>query len=97
MPSVIEILTFRLLATSDVDAFVAVDRRVQTDVAYQCPGLLRRTIARNGDRWLVLQIWTSSDACADGARSFESSALHTTFMALVDPSTITVERFGDVA
>jgi hypothetical protein len=93
---VIEIMTFRLRDTLDVDDFLAVDRRVQTEVAYQCPGLLRRTIARNGDRWLVLQIWGSADACADGADALASSTPFATFMAFVDPSTVSVERFGDV-
>jgi hypothetical protein len=94
---VIEIMTFRLRDASDVDAFLAIDARVQTEVAYQCRGLLRRTIARDGDRWLVLQIWASPDACDDGARSFESSALAERFMAFVDAATVTVDRFGDVA
>ena len=97
VPSVIEFTTFRLHVMSDVDAFLAIDARVQTEVAYRCPGLLRRTIARDGDRWLVLQIWASADACAAGARTFESSPLFAPFMSLIDPSTIAVDRFGDVA
>lgn len=90
-------MIFRLRHTSDVGDFLAVDERVQTEVAYQCPGLLRRTIARNGDRWLVLQSWASADACAHGADTASSSPLFATFMAFVDPSTVTVERFGDVS
>ena len=90
-------MIFRLHVASDIDAFLAIDGRVQTEVSYQCPGLVRRTIARDGDRWLVLQIWASADACAAGARTFESSPLSAPFMSLIDPSTITVDRFGDVA
>lgn len=97
MPIVIEIMTFRLRDQSDVDAFLAIDARVQTEVAYQCPGLLRRTIARDGDRWLVLQIWASPEACERGAGSLTSSTLAELFMAFVDPSTVSVDRFGDAA
>ncbi len=97
MPIVIEIMTFRLRDQSDVDAFLAIDARVQTEVAYQCQGLLRRTIARDSDRWLVLQIWASPEACERGAGALASSALAEIFMAFVDPSTVSVDRFGDAA
>ena len=46
-----------LLAASIV---LALDRRLQTEVAYQQPGLLRRTTARGEDgSWLVIQLWRS--------------------------------------
>jgi hypothetical protein len=93
---VIEIITFRLRAGADVEAFLALDSRVQTEVAYQCAGLLRRTIARDGDRWLVLQIWATPEACAQGERALASSELGPTFMSFVETSTLTVDRFGDV-
>ena len=92
----IEITTFRLRARGDVDEFLLADGRVQTEVAYQCPGLLRRTIARDGDRWLVLQMWASAQACIDGENTFVSSAAGSTFMTFVDPSTVSVDRFGSV-
>ncbi len=89
-------MIFRLHPDADVDAFLAADRSVQTEVAYQCAGLLRRTLARDGDRWLVLQLWASPDACADGARAFESSQPGRSFLGFVESDTITVDRFGDV-
>ncbi len=87
-------MTFRLRSDADVDAFLAADRSVQTEVAYQCTGLLRRTLARDGDRWLVLQIWSSPDACADGERVFRSSRQGRSFLGLVEPHTIAVDRFA---
>jgi hypothetical protein len=93
---VIEIITFGLRADADVEAFLAIDGRVQTEVAYQCAGLLRRTIARNDDRWLVLQIWATSEACAQGERALASSSLGRTFMSFVETSTLAVDRFGEV-
>jgi heme-degrading monooxygenase HmoA len=58
MPA-IEITTFRLRADADEGAFVAEDARVQTEVAYRQPGLLRRTLARadDGSGWAVVTVW----------------------------------------
>ena len=93
----IEILTFRLREDADVVAFLEIDGWVQTGVAYRCAGLLRRTIARNGDRWLVLQSWATPEACKAGRSAFESSAVGQRFLEFVDDSSVSVERFGDVA
>ncbi len=92
----IELVTFRLRAGADVGEFLLADSRVQTEVAYQCPGLLRRTIAREGDRWLVLQMWASAQAGIDGEQTFISSVAGSTFMTFVDTSTFSVDRFGSV-
>jgi hypothetical protein len=93
---VIEIMTFQLRPGADVEAFLAADRRVQTEVAYQSPGLLRRTLARADDRWLVLKIWANLQACDDGAHAFATSALGANFMSYVEPSTLSIDRYGDV-
>ena len=51
---IIEHRTFRLAAGSDEAAFLAADRRVQTEVVPFQHGFIRRTTARNDDgRWLV--------------------------------------------
>jgi hypothetical protein len=94
---VIEIMTFRLRPDVDAGDFLALDGRVQTEVAYQCNGLLRRTTARDGDRWLVLQIWATPEACLDAARGLEASTLGRQFTTLIDQATLTVERFGPAA
>lgn len=96
MPGVIEIITFRLRPDVDAADFLAVDGRVQTEVAYQRGGLLRRTTARDGDRWLVLQIWATPEACLDASGMLESSAAGREFTAMIAPETWTVERFGPV-
>jgi len=71
----IEHQTFRLRAGVDEDAFVAIDARVQTEVVYQQPGLVRRTTARGADGdWLVETWWNGeppslSDPLLDEWRS----------------------------
>jgi hypothetical protein len=86
--------TFRLAAGADESAFRAADRRVQTELAYQEDGLLRRTTARSDDgTWMVLEIWRS-DADADaGAAHRDGHAAQEGFLAAVDPATVRRTRF----
>ncbi len=96
MPGVIEVVTFRLADGVDESAFRDVDGRVQVEFVYQQPGVLRRTLGRCDDRWLVLQVWTSR-AAADAAKAaFDASALGAEFMALVDGDSLAVERYEGV-
>jgi hypothetical protein len=63
--SVVETLTFALVDGTDVEAFLASDRRVQTELMPNHPGFLRRTTARQGDEWLVVVLWaTQAEATA---------------------------------
>lgn len=94
---VIEIMTFELRADVNAEGFVETDARVQTEVAYRCPGLLRRTLARNADRWLVVQVWASPEDGRVGRSVLESSALGQRFLEFVDGSTVSVELFDNVA
>jgi len=91
---VLETMTFRLAAGADEEAFLAVDKRLQTDFAYQQPGLLRRTTAHSVDgQWIVLDLWASAadaDACAV---RWESDPIAAEFMAFVDRDTVTVVRY----
>ena len=67
--TVIETFSFRLPTNADEAGFLAADARIQTEVAYQQPGLVRRTTARGHDgEWLVLTLWESPDAAEVGAR-----------------------------
>ena len=91
---VIEIMRFRLPPGAGEAAFLAADRRVQQDFAYQQPGLLRRTTAR-GERgdWIVIDLWRSAaDADACDAR-WEHDEVAQAFMSLLDRSSVSVERY----
>lgn len=93
-PAVIEILTFRLAAGADETDFLEADRAVQTEFAYQQPGLLRRTTARGADgSWLVIDIWRSledADACN---RIWGQDEWTSRFMSLVDTSSVRTARY----
>lgn len=94
---VIELMHFRLLAGTHDKDFLAADRRLQTEFAYQQPGLLRRTTARtkNG-QWLVIDYWRTdgdADACAE---QWDEDPIAQSFMDLIDRSSVQVQRFWTV-
>jgi hypothetical protein len=91
---VVEIMTFRLRAGASEANFLEADGRVQTEFAYQQPGMVRRTTARGeeGD-WVVVDFWRSArdaDACLEG---WHREPAPLAFMALVDEGTVRVQRF----
>ncbi|HEX3425412.1 MAG TPA: hypothetical protein VHT30_04725 [Acidimicrobiales bacterium] len=94
----IEILHFRLAADADEAAFLGADRRVQTEFAYQQPGLLRRTTARGGDgEWIVIDLWRSvadADAC-DAVWGRDPTTAR--FMSFLDPASVRTERYQPLA
>jgi hypothetical protein len=90
-------MQFRLRAETSENDFLATDRRLQTDFAYQQPGLLRRTTARsNNGQWLVIDYWRTeadADACAE---RWEQDQIAQSFMDLIDRTSIRVERFWTI-
>jgi hypothetical protein len=98
--AVIETMTFRLAAGVDEAAFLAADKRLQSDFAYQQPGLVRRTTARGvGDRageWIVVDLWRDGDAADDAAARWDDDPVAREFMAHVDRSTVEVRRYVDL-
>lgn len=90
--AVVEVTAFTL--SGDEQAFRAVDARMQTDFAYQQPGLLRRTTARGDDgQWLVLTLW-SDDASADvAARNAVDNTIAREFASYAAPDSMRTKRF----
>lgn len=92
--AVIETMTFRLRPGADESQFRAVDQRVQTDFAYQQPGLLRRTTARgpHGD-WLVVDLWASEQEADAMSARWDAAPLPAEFMSYVDAASVDVRRY----
>jgi hypothetical protein len=91
---VIEIMRFRLTEQADDQAFEAADRRVQTEFAYQQPGLLRRTLARaEGGEWIVIDVWHSKEDAERCAEAWEGDLATAEFMSFVDAGTVSVGRY----
>ncbi len=98
--AVIDVTTFHLRDGADVDAFVVADAALQSEFAYQQPGLLRRTTARNDDgTWLVLSVWASPSHADAGAAALGSPVepTVTAWSAFVDESTVVSARFTELA
>ena len=93
----IELHAFRLVAGADEEAFVACDKRVQTDFAYQQPGLLRRTTARGSDGgWVVIHLWTSEQAADEARARAASDPTVEEWTGFVDPVTLRSGRWFEL-
>ncbi len=90
----IETLEFRLREGADEEAFLACDKRLQTEFAYQQPGLLRRTTARGADgRWIVIDLWASGEAADACDARWETDPLACQFMDYIDRTTVRTSRW----
>ena len=93
-------MTFRLVDGADEAAFMAVDKRLQSDFAYQQPGLVRRTTARgSGDHageWIVIDLWRSAEDADVCAAKWDQDALAQELMSFVDAASVEVRRYTDL-
>jgi heme-degrading monooxygenase HmoA len=94
---VIEITRFRLVEGADEEQFLRADRELQEHFAYQQPGLLRRTTARDGGgNWVVVDLWRSAADAEAGAAAWDRSPQVRAFMRLVEPSSFGTERYQEI-
>ena len=92
--AVIETMTFALRPDADEEAFLAADRRVQVEFAYQQPGLLRRTTARDrAGGWIVVDLWRSDDDADAMGERWDTAPAPAALMAFVATGTVQVHRY----
>ena len=90
--AVLEVCTFTSAAGEQ--EVRAADARMQTEFAYQQPGLRRRTTARDdAGRWCVVTLWAGIDDAERADRAAEGDEVARAFWALADAGTVRVERF----
>jgi heme-degrading monooxygenase HmoA len=94
MVSIVEITTFRLAEGVTDDSFLALDRRVQTDLVPNQPGFMRRTTARHGEDWLVVTLWASEDAAGAFQRAVERDPLQCAFEQAAEAGTFHLARYA---
>lgn len=93
----IEFMEFCLREGVDEEAFLSCDKRLQTEFAYQQPGLLRRTTARGGDgRWVVIDLWASAEAADACDARWGSDPVAREFMSHVDPGSVRTSRWFEL-
>jgi hypothetical protein len=98
--ALIETMTFKLREGADETAFLTVDQRLQSDFAYQQPGIIRRTIApgrgAHTDEWIVIDLWSNAESADACAQRWESDPLAQEFMAFLDRESVDVRRYEDL-
>jgi hypothetical protein len=91
----IEILKFRLVPGADEAAFLAADRRLQTEFAYQQPGLMRRTTGRGADgEWIVIDIWRTEAEASAADERWREDPVADEFMAFIDRASVRTGRYA---
>jgi heme-degrading monooxygenase HmoA len=91
--SIVEVTTFRLAEGVTDGSFLALDRRIQTELVPNEPGFLRRTTARHGDEWLVLTLWASDADAAAFQRAVDGHPLQAEFEQAVEAGTLHLTRY----
>jgi hypothetical protein len=91
--SVVETTTFRLVAGTKEDEFLASDRRVQNELVPNQPGFMRRTTARRGEEWLVVTLWYSEQNAFDCAAVATGHPVQLEFESHIEPGSITTSRY----
>jgi heme-degrading monooxygenase HmoA len=91
--SIVEITTFRLAEGVTDEAFLALDRRIQTELVPNQPGFARRTTARHGDEWAVVTLWASDEAAAAYQRTVEGHPLQVQLERDVEAGSFHLTRY----
>ena len=93
----IEIMKFRLAPFVEEDDFLRADRALQEGFAYHQPGLMRRTTARDDKgSWIVIDVWRSDADADECAARWDADPIAQRFMALLDDSTTSIERYAQL-
>jgi heme-degrading monooxygenase HmoA len=92
--SVVEVATFRLAKGTDVGSFLALDKRVQTELVPNQPGFLRRTTARRDADWLVVTLWASEGAAAAFAVASAGDPVRVEFEGSLEPGSLMTSRYS---
>jgi hypothetical protein len=94
---VIETMRFRLAHGVTEADFLAADKALQQEFAYQQPGLLRRTTARGEGGWIVVDLWASADDARACEQRWDDDPHAQRFMSLIDPASVEVGRYEEMA
>jgi heme-degrading monooxygenase HmoA len=91
--SIVEITTFRLAEGVTDESFLALDKRIQTELVPNRPGFWRRTTARHGDDWLVVTLWASDSDAAAYQRAVEDHPLQAELGRALEAGTAHLTRY----
>jgi heme-degrading monooxygenase HmoA len=92
--SIVEVTTFRLAEGVTDASFLALDRRLQTELVPNQPGFMRRTTARHGEDWLVVTLWSTEEAAGAFQRAVEKHPLQVEFGHAVEAGSYHLARYA---
>jgi hypothetical protein len=93
---IIELMAFSLKGGADEAAFIAADKRLQAEFAYQQPGMMRRTTARSDNNWIVLDLWDTEEHAEACSQKWDGDPIAAEFMSFVDGATVRSKRYEDL-
>lgn len=91
--SIVEVTTFQLAEGVAGGDFLALDKRIQTELVPNQQGFVRRTTARHGDDWLVVTLWASDADAAGFQRRVEGHPLQSEFERAVEAGSFHLTRY----
>jgi len=91
--SVVEVTSFTLAHGANEDSFLALDRRVQTELIPNQPGFMRRTTARRGERWVVVTLWGTEDAAAAFEAASFDHPIQVEFDGHLETGSVEIHRY----
>ncbi len=97
-PYAIELVNYRLVEGTDIDAFLAICRQVGEEFTAAQPGFLHREIGRNDDgTWLIAATWKSADDARNSISNIDTIPdMVKTYMSMIDRDTLTRSIFDIV-
>ena len=91
---VVEIARFRLAAGAAEQSFLNENRRVQAEYMPRQAGFVSRQLARSdGGEWVAVVHWRNAADADAGAQGFMAAPATQGFMKLLDPSSMTIDRY----
>lgn len=89
---VIEVVRFATADGVEVAQVLDAEAKVHRSMLSTCRGLRRRTVGQRDGSWIAVNLWV------DDAAANQESAVRAVepLQALLDPSSLSVERFDDL-
>lgn len=94
--AVVEVVTLKLKPGTSVETFRDIDQRIATEHVARQPGFVaRESVPGANGTWLVIVHWRSTADAQASMNTFEKAPAAAAFMALVEPGSMKMTRYGE--
>ena len=95
MAQTIEIVRFRLQASTTREEFLAKNKEVEQNVLMKMPGIISRETAQNAEgEWVVVLHWQRPEDAQNSMDKFVANPDTKSFIALINMDTFTMTRYA---